>query len=105
MEQWEQWNSDGGKVKVEQWGRKVEQCWLTVKQRWWNRGTVIVEKCGGKEEQCGWNIVVDRFWWNTHSGTSKKAMVEQWNSDGGTVIVEQCGGKVEQCGGTVLVEQ
>ena len=105
MEQWEQWNSDGGKVKVEQWGRKVEQCWLTVKQRWWNRGTVIVEKCGGKEEQCGWNSVVDRFWWNTHSGTSKKAMVEQWNSDGGTVIVEQCGGKVEQCGGTVLVEQ
>ena len=85
MEQWEQWNSDGGKVKVEQWGRKVEQCWLTVKQRWWNRGTVIVEKCGGKEEQCGWNIVVDRFWWNTHSGTSKKAMVEQWNSDGGIV--------------------
>ena len=105
MEQWEQWNSDGGKVKVEQWGRKVEQCWLTVKQRWWNRGTVIVEKCGGKEEQCGWNSVVDQFWWNTHSGTSKKAMVEQWNSDGGTVIVEQCGGKVEQCGGTVLVEQ
>ena len=64
-----------------------------------------MEKCGGKEEQCGWNSVVDRFWWNTHSGTSKKAMVEQWNSDGGTVIVEQCGGKVEQCGGTVLVEQ
>ena len=49
--------------------------------------------------------MVDQFWWNTHSGTSKKAMVEQWNSDGGTVIVEQCGGKVEQCGGTVLVEQ
>ena len=43
--------------------------------------------------------------WNTHSGTSKKAMAEQWNSDDGTVIVEQCGGKVEQCGGTVLVEQ
>ena len=24
----EQWNSDGGTVIVEQWGRKVEQCWL-----------------------------------------------------------------------------
>ena len=40
------------------------------------------EHCGGTLEKC---------WWNTHSGTSKKAMVEQWNSDGGTVIVEQCG--------------
>ena len=48
----------------------------------------MVEQCGGTVEHC---------WWNTHSGTSKKAMVEQWNSDGGTVIVEQCGGKVEQC--------
>ena len=86
-----QWNSDGGKVKVEQWGRKVEQCWLTVKQRWWNRGTVIVEKCGGKVwwksgtvwvEQCGWNSVVEQFWWN--SGT---VMLEQcrWNNVGGTL--------------------
>ena len=49
--------------------------------------------------------MVDQFWWNTHSGTSKKAMVEQWNSDGGTVIVEQCGGKVEQCGWNSVVEQ
>ena len=54
--------------------------------------------------------MVDRFWWNTHSGTSKKAMVEQWNSDGGTVIVEQCGGKVlveqwDSNAGTVYVEQ
>ena len=53
---------------------------------------------------------MEQCWWNTHSGTSKKAMVEQWNSDGGTVIVEQCGGKVEQCGwnsfsGTVMLEQ
>ena len=56
----------------------------------------MVEQCGGTVEQCCWN---------THSATSKKAMVEQWNSDGGTVIVEQCGGKVEQCGGTVLAEQ
>ena len=59
------------------------------------------EHCGGTLEKC---------WWNTHSGTSKKAMVEQWNSDGGTVIVEQCGGKVEQCGwnsfsGTMMLAQ
>ena len=56
----------------------------------------MVEQCGGTVEHC---------WWNTHSGTSKKAMVEQWNSDGGTVIVEQCGGKVEQCGWNSVVEQ
>ena len=49
----------------------------------------MVEQCGGTVEQC---------WWNTHSGTSKKAMVEQWNSDGGTVIVEQCGGKRKSVG-------
>ena len=55
----------------------------------------MVEQSGGTVEHC---------WWNTHSGTSKKAMVEQWNSDGGTVIVEQCGGKVEQCGWNSVVE-
>ena len=46
-----------GTVKMEQWKSDAE----TVKQRWWNRGTVIVKKCGGKEEQCGWNSVVDQF--------------------------------------------
>ena len=56
----------------------------------------MVEQSGGTVEHC---------WWNTHSGTSKKAMVGQWNSDGGTVIVEQCGGKVEQCGWNSVVEQ
>ena len=83
----EQWNSDGGTVIVEQWGRKVEQCWLnseTVQQMVepWNSGTVIVEKCGGKVEQCGWNSVVEQFWWN--SGT---VMLEQcrWNNVGGTL--------------------
>ena len=50
MEQWEQWNSDGGKVKVEQWGRKVEQCWLNSETEMvepWNSGNsgiVMVEK-------------------------------------------------------------
>ena len=57
----EQWNSDGGTVIVEQWGRKVEQCWL-------NSETEMVEKCGGKVEQCGGTV-----------------LVEQWNSDAGTV--------------------
>ena len=50
MEEWEQWNSDGGKVKVEQWGRKVEQCWLNSETEMvepWksgNSGIVMVEK-------------------------------------------------------------
>ena len=53
----------------------MEQCWWnthseTVKQRWWNSvvkqwnsdgGTVIVEQCAGKVEQCGWNSVVEQF--------------------------------------------
>ena len=69
----EQWNSDGGTVIVEQWGRKVEQCWLNSETEmvepwnsdsgkvWWKSGTVWVELCGGT------------------------VLVEQWNSDAGTV--------------------
>ena len=38
----EQWNSDGGKVYV-------EQCDGTV---WWKCGTVMVEQCGRTVEQC-----------------------------------------------------
>ena len=46
----ELWNSHGGKVKVEQWGRKVEQCWLNSETEMvepWNSGNsgiVMVEK-------------------------------------------------------------
>ena len=47
----EQWNSDGGTVIVEQWGRKVEQCWL-------NSETEMVEP---------WNSDSGRVWWK--SGT------------------------------------
>ena len=69
----ELWNSRGGKVKVEQWGRKVEQCWLNSETEmvepwnsdsgkvWWKRGTVWVEQCGGP------------------------VLVERWNSDAGIV--------------------
>ena len=69
----ELWNSHGGKVKVEQWSRKVEQCWLNSDTEmvepwnsdsgkvWWKRGTVWVEQCGGP------------------------VLVEQWNSDAGIV--------------------
>ena len=38
-----------------------------------------------------WNSDGGTVWWN-----SEKVMVAQWNSDGGTVMVEQCGGTVEQ---------
>ena len=51
---------------------------------------MILEQCGGKVEQYGWNSgveqwnsvggIVEQCWWN--SGT---VMVEQWNSVGGTV--------------------
>ena len=61
----EQWNSDGGKVKVEQWRRKREQCWL-------NRETEMVEPWNsdsGKVEQCGWNSVGGTVWWTSFSGT------------------------------------
>ena len=61
----EQWNSHGGTVIVEQWGRKVQQCWLNSK-------TEMVDPCnsdGGKVEQCGWNSVVEQFWWNSDAGT------------------------------------
>ena len=41
-------------------------------------------------EQCGWNSVVEQFWWNRWT-----VMLEQWKSDGetvwwnsGTVVVE-----------------
>ena len=49
----EQWNSDGGTVKV-------EQCWLNSEtemvepwnsdsgKKWWKIGTVWVEQCGGQ---------------------------------------------------------
>ena len=54
----EQWNSDGGTVLVEQWGRKVEQCWL-------NSETEMVEP---------WNSDSEKVWC--------------WNSVGGTMLVE-----------------
>ena len=38
----------GGTVMVEQCGGKVEQCCATVL---WNSGTVMVEQCGGTLEQ------------------------------------------------------
>ena len=63
----EQWNSDGGKVKVEQWGRKVEQCWL-------NSETEMVDP------------------WNSDSGS----VVEKRNSVGGTVWWTSFSGTVEQ---------
>ena len=54
-----QWNSNGGTV-------------------WGNRGTVMVEQCGGKVKQSSWNSVVEQ--WKSNGGT-----VEQWNSNCGTV--------------------
>ena len=68
----EQWNSDGGTVIVEQWGRKVEQCWL-------NSETEMVEP---------WNSDSGKVWW--------KSVVEKWNSVGGTVWWNSFGGTVEQ---------
>ena len=55
----EQWNSDGGrvwwKIVVEQCDGTVEQCCETVlwmvEQCWWKSKTVIVEQCGGTEQQ------------------------------------------------------
>ena len=92
----EQWNSDGGTVIVEQWGRKVEQCWLNSETEmvepwncdsgkvwcksgtvWWNSGTVMLE-------QCRWNNVGGTLRWKSGEWNS---MVEQWNS--GTVLEEQ----------------
>ena len=71
----EQWTSDGktvwwnsGTVLVEQWN-----C---------DSGTVIVEPCGGKLEQC---------WLN-----SETVMVKPWNRDSGTVWWSSFGGTVEQ---------
>ena len=60
----EHWKSVGGILIVEQ-----------VKRRWWNSGIVMVEQCGGKVEQCGWN---------SFSGTMMLAQ-SRWNSDAGTV--------------------
>ena len=68
----EQWNSDGGTVIVEQWGRKVEQCWL-------NSETEMVEP---------WNSDSGKVW--------LKSVVEKWNSVGGTVWWNSFGGTVEQ---------
>ena len=68
----EQWNSDGGTVIVEQWGRKVEQCWL-------NSETEMLEP---------WNSDSGKVWW--------KSVVEKWNSVGGTVWWNSFGGIVEQ---------
>ena len=68
----EQWNSDGGTVIVEQWGRNVEQCWL-------NSETEMVEP---------WNSDSGKVWW--------KSVVEKWNSVGGTVWWNSFGGTVEQ---------
>ena len=50
----------------------------------WNcdSGTVIVEPCGGKLEQC---------WLN-----SETVMVKPWNRDSGTVWWSSFGGTVEQ---------
>ena len=66
-------------------GTVEQSCWNThsgtVKQRWWNSevkqwnsdgGTMIVERCGGKMEQC---------WFN-----SETVMVEPWNSESGTEL-------------------
>ena len=39
----EQWNSDGGTVIVELCGGKVEQCWWNTEVEEWNSGTVLVE--------------------------------------------------------------
>ena len=38
---------------------------------WWHSGTLMVERCGGTEEQSCWKSGI--------------VMVEQWKSNGGTV--------------------
>ena len=48
---------------------------------WLNSGTLMVEQCGERVEQCGGQ-------WNSHGGTL------WWNS--GTLMVEQCNETVEQ---------
>ena len=54
-------------------------------------------------EQCGWNSVVEQFWWN-----SGRVMLEQctWNIDGGTLRCNSVGERVwwNSVGGTKLVE-
>ena len=56
-----------------------------------------MEQCGRRVEKCGWNSVVQQFWWKT-----RKVILEQcrWNSDGGTLrrnsVGETVSGTVEQ---------
>ena len=65
----EQWNSDSGTVILEQCGGKVEQCWL-------NSETVMVKP---------WNSDSGTVWWNSFGGTVEECC---WKSVGGTVMVE-----------------
>ena len=59
----EQWNSDGGTVIVEQCGEKVEQCWL-------NSERVMVEPWNSVVEE--WKSVSEKVWWNSFGGKVKK---------------------------------